>query len=260
MQTLLAMRPVLRSLWRGFKTWRSCANWSRISSPTSRDGASSLLKYFEQHKEGRGIWKFIHYFEIYERYFSGFRGKEVHVLEIGIYSGGSLEMWREYFGPRCMVYGVDIEERCKAYESDSTRIFIGDQADRRFWGDVKRQVPLLDIVIDDGGHAPEQQIATFEELLPHLRAGGVYLCEDIIRTFNLFSAYLCGMSQNLNAIDLHSHLDDNERRQVCTAKPLQSAVSAIHFYPFCAVVERSANSVSEFVAPKHGSEWEPFLK
>ena len=29
------------------------------------------------------------------------------------------------------------------------------------------------------GHTPEQQIVTLEEMLPHLRPGGVYLCEDV---------------------------------------------------------------------------------
>lgn len=259
MRTVIGLRPFLKSLWRGFRTWRSFANWSRAEPIAESNGAHPLLEYFRHHKEGRGVWKFVHYFEIYEQYFSRFRGKEVHVLEIGVYSGGSLEMWSQYFGPRCSVYGVDVEPRCKAYEEGSVRVFTGDQSDRTFWRDFKKKVPVLDIVIDDGGHASEQQIVTLEELLPHLRPGGIYLCEDITRPFNLFSSYLCGMVQDLNAIDLEQHLDDNERRQVCKAQPLQTAVSAIHFFPFAVVVEKSTSRVSELIAPKRGTSWEPFL-
>jgi hypothetical protein len=54
-------------------------------------------------------------------------------------------------------------------------VFVGDQADRSFWKRVKQEVPNLGVVIDDGGHIPEQQIVTLEEMFPHLRPGGVYL-------------------------------------------------------------------------------------
>jgi hypothetical protein len=61
-------------------------------------------------------------------------GSEVNVLEVGVYGGGSLEMWRDYFGPKCMVFGVDIKEACKTYENEYTKILIGNQGDRRFSG------------------------------------------------------------------------------------------------------------------------------
>jgi hypothetical protein len=261
-RTLLCLRPNLKALWRGYSRWRLHSDWSQLSpiGARSNDHSNSLLKYFDEHREGHGIWKFVHYFEVYDRHFARFRGKDVHVLEIGVYSGGSLEMWRNYFGPRCKVYGVDIEPRCKAYESESVRVFIGDQADRDFWKRVKREVPVLDIVIDDGGHAPEQQIVSIEELLPHLRPSGLYLCEDVIKCFNEFAWYVHGLAENLNALDLQQNMDDKERRQVCKASPLQSAVAAIHLYPYLTLIERTPTRVSELVAPKHGTQWEPFLK
>src|SRR4051794_15999110 len=61
---------------------------------------SSIEEYWDAHTDGPGIWKFRHYFEIYHRHFSKFIGTEVHVAEIGVYSGGSLNMWKEYFGPK----------------------------------------------------------------------------------------------------------------------------------------------------------------
>jgi hypothetical protein len=155
---------------------------------------------------------------------------------------------------------VDIEPSCKAYENGSVQIFVGDQADRNFWKRFKREVPVLDIVIDDGGHAPEQQIVTLEELLPHLRSGGVYLCEDVVNVFNEYSSYVHGLAQDLNAINLEYSYDNSERRQVSKTSLLQAAVASIHLYPYLTLIERTQASVSEFVAPKHGMEWEPFLK
>jgi hypothetical protein len=209
---------------------------------------------------GRGIWKWNHYFDIYDRHFQRFRGREVHILEIGVYSGGSLEMWRDYFGARCRIYGVDIEPTCKAYEGDSIRVFAGDQGDRKFWKRFRSVVPTLDIVVDDGSHKPEDQIVTLEELLPHLQPGGVYLCEDVQGVFNGFALYVLGLGQRLNASPVVENRDNNERRLTCKTEVFQSAVHSIHLYPFVTVLERTECAVPEFVAPKHGTQWAPFLQ
>src|SRR5690348_10365137 len=156
--------------------------------PTA-SATNPLWDYFQNHKTGRGIWKWEHYFEIYNRHLSRFVGRSPSVLEIGIYSGGSLEMWRSYFGQGSHIYGVDIEPACKCYASDDISILIGDQGDSAFWSTCKRQFNGFDIVIDDGGHTVAQQQVTLEELLPFVRPGGVYVCEDIHGDFNRFGNF-----------------------------------------------------------------------
>jgi len=248
--------------WREYAGWRVHASWPDATDTREvLKPANPLRMFFEAHKQGHGIWKWDHYFEIYHRHFSRFRGQTVHVLEIGIYSGGSLEMWKDYFGTACKIYGVDIEPACKSYEDKRVKVFIGDQADRSFWHRLKREVPNIDIVIDDGGHLPEQQMVALEELLPHLRPGGVYLCEDVHGVFNRFASYVHRFAHDLNACDQHvNNPDDDERRIVSPTTALQSAVSSIHLYPFVTVIERTDAPVSELVAPKHGTEWQPYLK
>lgn len=261
LRTVSSLMPVFRTFWQGYRHRQLSFDVPKgTAAGRAPDQESPLFKYFSEHKEGRGIWKFNHYFETYERHFSRFREKDVHVLEIGIYSGGSLEMWEQYFGPRAGIYGVDVEPRCKAYEAGAVRVFIGDQGDRAFWRRFKEQVPLLDIVIDDGSHIPEHQVVSLEELLPHLRPGGVYLCEDVHGAFNPFSAYVSGMAQDLNTLDYQGNVESNERRSVAKTTTLQSAVAGIHLYPYVTVIERSAAPLPEFVAPKRGTQWEPFLK
>ena len=232
-------------------------SFSYSGDGTTIDSKNRLKLYFDTHKVGRGIWKWIHYFDIYQRHFSKFVGREVHVLEIGIYSGGSLHMWEEYFGLNCHIYGVDIEQACKAYEGDRTKIFIGDQADREFWKGFKKQVPKVDIVIDDGGHKPEQQLITLEEMLSHLRPGGVYLCEDVHGNFNNFCSFVHGLASHNNSVINNSV--DKEKGNVCTPSPFQEAIHSIHFYPYAIVIERNSNPIKQFIAPKHGTEWQPFL-
>jgi hypothetical protein len=165
----------------------------------SADGGP-LVSYVEAHTEGPGIWKWKHYFEIYERHLDRFRGKPVGVLEIGVLGGGTLRMWRGYLGPDVHVYGIDIDPACKSLERDGVEIAIGDQADRSFWRSFLESSPTIDIVIDDGGHEPHQQAVTLECLLPHMRPGGVYICEDIFGGFQPFGSFLDGLSRRMASV------------------------------------------------------------
>lgn len=221
-------------------------------SPPPDDTENRLARYFDSHREGRGILKWLHYFDIYHRHFQKFIGQEVHIVEIGIFSGGSLGMWKQYFGPKCRIYGVDIHKECKVYEDDQTKIFIGDQADRSFWQGFKTNVPRIDIVIDDGGHLPHQQIVTIEELLPHLQPGGIFWCEDILGIHQKFVAYLYGLSDRLNAYGIkpdESEVDPSE---------FQRSIYGVHLYPYVAVVEKAKTRADRFACPRHGTEWAPF--
>jgi cephalosporin hydroxylase len=143
---------------------------------------NDLEKYFINNQK-RPINKWKHYFDIYERHFNRFRNRNVVVLEIGVAQGGSLQMWKNYFGSEAKIFGMDIEPRCKEYEEDQIKIFIGSQEDRKFLRELKTLMPPIDILIDDGGHTMQQQIITFEELYPHVTADGVYLCEDVSTSY-----------------------------------------------------------------------------
>ncbi|HYZ71910.1 MAG TPA: class I SAM-dependent methyltransferase [Chthoniobacterales bacterium] len=233
------------------KQWaqKSSGEVSRLFAAPAE--SNPLARYFNAHNEGKGIWKVEHYLDIYHQYFAKFIGKEVNVVEIGVFSGGSLEMWKSYFGPKCKVYGVDIREQCRAYAGDGVEIFIGDQEDRAFWKSFKAKVPQVDILIDDGGHLLEQQVATLEEMLPHLRPGGIYLCEDIVSVHNTFPAYIHGFLRRLNAFEYRpSDLEVD-------ATPFQRSIRAIHVYPYVTVIERSDVPALHFRLPMHGTEWKP---
>lgn len=149
------------------------------SAPTGATAATNpLLAYFEAN-EGRLLHKWQHYFDIYHRHLAAFRGQPVTVLEFGVFHGGSLHMWREYFGPAARIVGVDIDPRCAGLSDEQAEVVIGDQADRAFLAGLARDLGPLDVVIDDGGHTMEQQLATFDVLWPAVRTGGVLLVEDL---------------------------------------------------------------------------------
>jgi SAM-dependent methyltransferase len=259
------MASVLRRARRLLKQWgQTLPNWDHgtfaVPPTVAAARKNPLQAFFEARTEGAGIWKWQHYFDIYDRHFTKFRGRPAHVLEIGVYSGGSLDMWRDYFGPAAQIYGVDIEPACRAYETIGTRIIIGDQADRMFWRSLRQEGLTLDVVIDDGGHKYNQQMASFEELMPCLRPGGVYLCEDVQGAGNLFASYIHKLGHELNQMRAAENNPASAgRRLACRATPIQAAIASIHLYPFVTVVERNDKPVTEFIAPKRGTVWQPFL-
>jgi len=129
--------------------------------------------------DGNIIHKWVHYFPIYERYFEWYRNKSVTLLEIGVYKGGSLQMWQRYLGPFAKIVGIDIDEKCKAYEGPGIQVRIGDQKDERFLQSVIDEFGMPDIVVDDGSHKMDDVSSSFQFLYPKLPKNGVYLVEDM---------------------------------------------------------------------------------
>jgi hypothetical protein len=84
-------------------------------------------------------------------------------------------MWRDYFGFRSKITGVDIDPRCTVAEADGITVIIGDQEDP----DLLTRLGSADVVIDDGGHSMAQQIATLEGMWPQLADGGTFITEDV---------------------------------------------------------------------------------
>lgn len=96
-----------------------------------------------------------------------------------MFHGGSMEMWKHYFGPEARIIGVDVDPQTRAFADEQVEIVIGDQGDRTFLRELRDRVGDVDIFIDDGGHKMHQQIATFEEMWPAVADDGVYLIEDL---------------------------------------------------------------------------------
>lgn len=125
--------------------------------------------------------KWIPYLSSYERYFSKFVGKPITFVEVGVQGGGSLQMWRKFFGPEAKIYGIDIDESVLIHQSQydgNVNIIIGDQGDEKFWDSFLSEIGGIDVFIDDGSHLAQHQKLTFQKVFPHINIGGVFLCED----------------------------------------------------------------------------------
>lgn len=153
----------------------------RRSRPEGR-----FAELFLEHT-GRRAEKWLHYCEIYDRLFDQFvdgfpvdesRRRPLRFLEIGTRHGGSLEIWRKFFGPTAIIYGIDVDPRCVAVGGPDLPVRIGSQDDPMFLASVVQEMGGVDVVLDDGSHKAAHQRKAFDTLFPLLASGGLYVVED----------------------------------------------------------------------------------
>ena len=143
----------------------------------------SLLDIFNESKFYS--LKYSNYFHIYEKLFSSFRGKKITFVEIGVLSGGSLFMWKKYFGNDARIIGVELNPDAKKFEDYGFEIFIGNQSDPNFWNEFFKKTGNVDIILDDGGHTNYQQIITSSFCIPHINDNGIMAVEDVFHSYGL---------------------------------------------------------------------------
>jgi Methyltransferase domain len=234
-----------RCFWRGYQYGRRLPD---STVPIDRpDAPSALEEYADAHVVGPGMYKWRHYFDVYDRHLSRFRGRDTHLVEIGVAGGGSLGMWRDYLGPEARITGVDVDPECKRFAGDAIEIVIGDQGDSAFWRSFLAGHSRIDVLIDDGGHLPEQQVVTLESVLPAIQPGGVYICEDIHGPFQPFHAYIDGLTRPLSAVE--------PAGDTTSASSIHRQIASVHRYPIMTVIEKTAWTPIDFESGRYGTEW-----
>lgn len=203
--------------------------------------AHTLRELFYNHDD-RLIHKWDHYFEIYEQYFAKYKGRPVNILEIGISHGGSLQLWKKYFGDQANVYAIDVNPQCKKFEEEKVNIFIGSQSDEAFLQSVLKELPDLDIVLDDGGHTMLQQIVSFENLYLKVKNGGLYIVEDTHTSY--WHEYHGGIKKTGSFIEYSKNLVDSIYEGHITEKgkilinEITRHINSIAFYDSIVVFEK----------------------
>lgn len=203
-----------------------------------------IRKIFDQSEYSVVKWE--PYFEIYDRYLSKYRNKNITFVEIGILGGGSLQMWSRYFGNQAKIVGIDIDQKCAniKYKEENIDIVIGDQSSVEFWNKFFTTYPNIDAILDDGGHTMHQQIVTFESVFPKINMDGVFLCEDCHTSYwsshggqfrhpSTFIEYSKTYVDVLNN-DWHKVSEQEHNRRTEISKDLTS----IHYYDSMVVFEK----------------------
>ena len=198
----------------------------------------SLWDLFLNHN-GHTIHKWKHYFPAYERHFSRYVNRPLTFLEIGCGQGGSLQMWKRYFGPHAQIIGIDIRPECRAYEEDQIAIRIGDQSDTKFLASIVKEFGRPDIVLDDGSHIMAHVVASFRALYDRVADDGIYMVEDLHTAY--WDEYGGGLKRDGTFIELCKELLDALNGDwVRPPRPTDftRTTQSMHFYDSIAVFER----------------------
>jgi hypothetical protein len=124
-----------------------------------RLGATSmgpLEEWFLDYERGPLVHKWSNYFSTYELVLApACRRREVRLLEIGIQSGGAIQMWRSFFGADRLLYtGLDINALSAGlFVDDRAALYHGSQLNASLLRKIIAERGPFDVVIDDGGHA-----------------------------------------------------------------------------------------------------------
>lgn len=196
----------------------------------------------------RPAYKWHHYLEIYEQYLSAYRSKPLFFLEIGVSAGGSLELWRRYFGAQATIVGIDIDPACAARVDPQNIVRIGSQDDPGFLRKVIDEFGAPDVVLDDGSHIGRHQRASFEVLFPLLKDDGLYIIEDLQTSY--WPDWEGGYRRKGSGIEYVKQMIDDmhawyhNRR---TKTPARDHINAIHIYDSAAIIEKRRKSRPGFL-------------
>jgi len=194
------------------------------------------------------IHKVKHYFEAYDFHFASLKDWPINILEIGIASGGSLRMWKNYF-INGIVYGLDCNSDCRIYKANRINIIIGHQEDTDF---LEKMTNIhFDIIVDDGGHTMKQQIASFNALFPALNDGGIYVIEDLCTSF--WPSWGGGLGEEtglgflkskVNTINMWAARHEEAGLSVTDDLPsiFEKMISSIHFYNAIAFIYKKGHA------------------
>ncbi len=247
---------MLEGLWRAFRRRKAMSIEpfaAQVSDVPAEEQEHTELSRIFYAGDGPLVHKWRHYLDIYEQHLSPFRTNggrgPVRLLEIGVSQGGSLHMWRKYFGPDARIFGIDVDTRCSALNGRDAQVRIGSQADAVFLRSVVEEMGGVDIVIDDGSHVARHQETSLLVLLPLLELGGVYICEDLHTAY--WPNYGGGYRRHSSMIEIAKALADDihaafhDRGSVYPG--LSGLVKAIHFYNSIVVIDKGASIAATHV-------------
>jgi hypothetical protein len=179
--------------------------------------------------------------QVYEKYLREWRGRRFSLLEIGVYNGASLRMWRGYLR-KAKVVGLDIDPRIERYAREGFEMIIGSQTDTELLDRAIKHDTRF--VIDDASHVNELTIKTFEYVFPKLQAGSIYVIED---THSCYEAALWtwpGMQYNDQDLSLENKREDFDTFlaglfEDCDLHGHERTVAYVHVWPDTIVIGRA---------------------
>jgi hypothetical protein len=150
--------------------------------------------------------------DFYDYHLSSIRNNDLKILEIGIWKGESLRMWKEYF-PNAQIFGIDIMQSA-LFSEDRIQTFILDQGDENLLKQFKSQHGPFDIVIDDGSHFTHHQFISWDVFSDT----PIFIWEDLhtsrmphyMTVKNEFDHYPLDMAKKLSSTESNCFIFDRD--------------------------------------------------
>jgi len=122
--------------------------------------------------------------KFYEDFFKKFRDKDNTIVEIGVRSGASLKLWREYFSEDSKIYGLDNLHDKNEHSVPINNEWISGKNVEYIVGDayteeIANKFENITILIDDGPHSPDSHVRLLELYSDKIEKGGVIIIEDV---------------------------------------------------------------------------------
>ena len=123
---------------------------------------------------------------VYYENLNHLKNESLNILEVGIFNGSSVKMWRDFFS-NSTIYCCDIVPQFFQSLQNEPRIvsFQTDQSNRKILKETINNLSVkFDIIIDDGSHQIDHQQLTLGILFPYLKPNGYYILEDLHTSLN----------------------------------------------------------------------------
>ena len=120
------------------------------------------------------------YLPLYDKLLKPIKEKTKTVLEVGVYFGGSIKLWHDYF-TNATIYGCDITDIIKIKEiKNNDRIILSlnkDAYTKSFVDTIKDK--KFDFLLDDGPHTLDSMIKFIQFYSPLMSENGILIIEDV---------------------------------------------------------------------------------
>jgi hypothetical protein len=123
------------------------------------------------------------YIPIYEKLFSEYRNKHIKLVEVGIFDGGSLYLWNQYFTNATIIV-VD-SRKWTNYDKNKFDQMLRDNRNISYINadatsnNLADNFDSIDIFIDDASHKLKDQQKTFSIMWNKISNDGLYIIEDV---------------------------------------------------------------------------------
>lgn len=140
----------------------------------------TLVKYSNMDMTDKASYHALeHFYPSFLQYLLSKKEEDLHILEVGVYKGGSMKAWMDIF-PKAHFYGIDwnISLIDPIVMNDSRlQVVQCSQSDPK----VQTLFPGVefDLIIDDASHGSQDQQNTFQMLKYRLSVTGKYVIEDV---------------------------------------------------------------------------------